>query len=95
MKKLTAILILLFVVCAYAANEKIALYGRVKDAVSKSDITSAIVFRLDSADNVIDSVKANSGFYYREGTIDTLSTFFYANSKDGLDRHAGVPLQRL
>lgn len=67
----------LVALCGFAANDMLTVYGRVKDAVNKSDLTSAYVFRLDSAGVAVDSAQANKGLAYAGGgAVDTLSMFF-------------------
>lgn len=52
--------------------------GRVKDAVTKYDLTQAIVLRYDSIGNVSDTIRANQGYRWRgREDIDTLSNFYF------------------
>ena len=76
---------LLFLVIAFAAaaaslwaDNDLHLSGRVKDAITKRDLTNAYVLLYDSVGNVRDSIQCNKGFAYRNGEFDTLSTFFFA-----------------
>ncbi len=70
-------LIFLTLATVTALAEDVWLYGRVKDAVSKYDLTNAIVLTYDSVGNVADTIKANQGFRWRSrNDIDTLSNFY-------------------
>lgn len=75
MKRILPYLLLVATLTAVADN--IYLCGRVKDAVSKYDLTHAMVLRFDSAGNVCDTIRANEGRRWRgRNDVDTLSSFY-------------------
>lgn len=76
MKKILSIATALAALCGFAANDMLTIYGRVKDAVTKADIRTAYVYRLDSAGIPVDSALSNRGLTFNDGVIDTLSMFF-------------------
>lgn len=78
MKRLLPLIVFLSVLGGLAAFAKdIWLTGRIKDAVSKYDLTHAIVLRYDSTGNVADTIRANQGFrWHGRNDIDTLSSFY-------------------
>ncbi len=73
---LTPLLILCLLGGVNAFAKDIWLSGRVKDAVTKYDLTKAIVLIYDSVGNVSDTLRANQGFRWRGGEIDTISNFY-------------------
>lgn len=77
MKKLLSLILCLASLCASAADNTFTLYGRVKDAVSKQDLTSTFVYRLDADGKALDSIQANQGRTYSGGVIDTVANFFF------------------
>ena len=59
-----------------AAENKLWLYGRVRDAITKADLTEAFVVRYDSLGNVLDSIQANRGSSMTsEGEIITMAWY--------------------
>lgn len=80
MKKLFLVLsIALTLLSAYAAEDKLTLQGRVKEEITKIDLTQARVLIYDSTGNVCDTVQANKGLTYRgAGQLDTMSIFFFS-----------------
>lgn len=58
------------------ARDLIHLEGRVKESLAKTDLTNAYVLLYDSTGVVCDTVRANQGYTYRGGMVDTLSNFF-------------------
>ena len=80
MKKLFLVLsIALTLLSAYAAEDKLTLQGRVKEEITKIDLTQARVLIYDSTGNVCDTVQANKGLTYRgAGQLDTMSMFFFS-----------------
>lgn len=77
MKKLfTFIIVLVFFGMNSKAQNDFRLYGSVKSAISKHDLTDAYVLLFDKEGNVKDSVRANQGLVWRgPNQIDTLSNF--------------------
>lgn len=74
-------IVLLAALCASAttlsADTKLSLIGRVKDAVTKADLTDAKVYLVDSEGVRTDSVTANMGKMYNNGEIIDISTFSF------------------
>lgn len=77
MKKTLSLILCLASLCAAAADNTFTLYVRVKDAVSKQDLSSTYVYRLDADGKALDSIQANQGRSYSGGVIDTVSNFFF------------------
>lgn len=76
MKKLIIISIILFTAIYALAQDKLGLCGYVRDAITKTDLTEAMVYIYDFEGNVCDSIRSNMGLSYRSGVSDT-SSFFY------------------
>ncbi|MDO5395511.1 MAG: hypothetical protein Q4F07_06055 [Bacteroidales bacterium] len=77
-KHIVFVLAAVATLCALATeDDELMLSGRVKEAVSKYDLTKAQVLLYDSAGNVRDSISANKGRTWRDGQIDTLSVFYF------------------
>ena len=60
------------------AQDRIYLSGRVRDAVSKADLTNAILLTYDTHGNVVDTLKANQGRTWNRYGSDTLAVFYKA-----------------
>ncbi len=77
MKKfLAAILAALCILCAFAAERSITVYGRVKESLGKFDLTKAKVLTYDSAGNVKDTIPCQGYRWRGNGVVDTTSTFY-------------------
>ncbi|MCM1067745.1 MAG: outer membrane beta-barrel family protein [Muribaculaceae bacterium] len=83
MKKLIIFLLaLLSMMSVYAGDKTINLVGRVKDAVTKYDLTRAKVYLYDSKGEIADSVTANQSTWWRDQyRVDTLLVFYLAVPK--------------
>ena len=68
-------IIALTIFIASGADNEFRLSGRVKDAVTKMDLTQSKIILYDSIGNPRDSIQANKGFAYRNGEIDTMAVF--------------------
>jgi len=78
MKKFIAFpLLILIVISAFAVDDGLTLSGRVKDSLSKTDLTNARVLLFDSLGNVRDTLRTNQGLTYRNGSLDTISVFYF------------------
>lgn len=79
MRKFTLLLILLEVAFIVSAKDELTIGGYVKSAITKQDLTDAIVIFLDKEGNPKDSVRANQGLRWRESEnkVDTTSYYFY------------------
>ena len=72
------VMALLTVIAAFGADEKITVMGRVKDAVTKRDLTKACVKIYDNKGELVDSIMCNMGRNWRGANdVDTLSQFFF------------------
>ncbi|WP_300502982.1 outer membrane beta-barrel protein [uncultured Duncaniella sp.] len=62
---------------AFSANENdsIWLSGRVRDAITKTDLTGAFVYRYDEAGKLIDSLPANKGIAFKNGERIELAVY--------------------
>lgn len=75
---LTPVLIFCLLASVNAFAKEIWLSGRVKDAVTKYDLTKAYILLFDSIGNVSDTVYCNQGRrWQRGGDPDTLSAFYF------------------
>lgn len=84
LKLLMALLILAAgMPCASAAssNDSIYLYGRVKEALGKHDLTDAVVYMMDNQGNPTDSCQCNKGKSYINGEIIDVSSFGFTVPK--------------
>lgn len=70
-------IIALTIFIAFGADNEFRLSGRVKDAVTKMDLTQSKIILYDSIGNPRDSIQANKGFAYRNGEIDTMAMFSF------------------
>lgn len=79
MKKLfTFIIVLVFFGMNSKAQNDFRLYGSVKSAISKHDLTDAYVLLFNKDGSVKDSIRANQGLSYRgPGGMDTVSSFSF------------------
>ena len=78
MKKIQILLIFIImgVFNIHAVDERFYLNGRVKTAVTGTDLTNAYVILYDSIGNVTDSIRANKGLHWRGmNEVDTVSNF--------------------
>lgn len=75
-----SLMLLLFmtVLSASAKDERLYLSSRVKDAITKMDLTEAKVLLYDSVGNVRDSVQADKGMRIINGEIEKMSFFGFA-----------------
>lgn len=78
MKKLLLLVLALFTTTAVFADDSLHLGGRVKDAITKRDLLKAYVLLYDSVGNVRDSIQCNKGYTWRNGSVDTISNFYFS-----------------
>lgn len=76
MKRFFICLFLLSAIANLFAVDEIYLMGKVKEAVTKRDLTDAVIFLYDKDGNVKDSVSANMGRTWRDNQVDTTSNFY-------------------
>ncbi|MDE7155210.1 MAG: outer membrane beta-barrel protein [Muribaculaceae bacterium] len=84
MKRIFAIVMMLSaVLISFAADDDIVIIGRVKDALTKRDLTEAYAITYDKSGNVLDSIRCNKGRVWRgQGNEpDTISEFYFKTSR--------------
>ncbi|MDE5608198.1 MAG: outer membrane beta-barrel protein [Muribaculaceae bacterium] len=74
--------ILLSIICVagavgpLSAKDEFYIRGRVKESLGKTDLTSARILWYDGEGNVVDTLQANMGRFYKMGEIVTTSYFY-------------------
>ena len=59
-----------------SAKDEFYIRGRVKESLGKTDLTSARILWYDGEGNVVDTLQANMGRFYKMGEIVTTSYFY-------------------
>ncbi|MCM1355563.1 MAG: outer membrane beta-barrel family protein [Staphylococcus sp.] len=68
----------IFALDASGKDDEISLSGRVKDLITRVDLTDAMVYRYDEKGNLIDSIQANKGMAFRDGERVQLAYFSFS-----------------
>ena len=77
MRKVSLLLFLFTITGLIKADDYFSLSGNVKSAITKQDLTDAIVIFLDKEGNPKDTVKANQGLRFNGEGVDTTAYFYY------------------
>lgn len=75
MKSFFCFILTMVLTASILADDKLSLYGRVKDNVTKKDLTNSRVILFDNNGNITDTIKANKRLFYNYGVLDTLAEF--------------------
>ena len=76
MRKILSLIFITVCILTAFADDKLLLDGRVRDAVTKRELTQAYAVMYDSAGAPRDTCRANKSFRWNGNDVDTLATFF-------------------
>ena len=76
MRKILSLILITVCILTAFADDKLLLNGRVRDAVTKRELTQAYAVMYDSAGAPRDTCRANKSFRWNGHDADTIATFF-------------------